>query len=162
MAKVLAAKEGWVDIGSLGPTFVGAPNFKWTPCSVKTEFAKLTSDKTLYNHFEYHKEITRKNDLFTNLSNNANYLGENVFDLVPVTFHVFVSAGRVQENLDVALKKFEYIFQALEKGKNTAVAETTRAAVRPVVTAHLQPFEQVEKRVIHKQSLRNQFPRYCS
>lgn len=105
---------------------------------MKTEFAKLANEKTtLYNHFEYHREITRKNDLFTNLSNNANYQGENVFDVVPVTFHVFVSAGRVQENLDVALKKFEFIFQALEAGKNLAAAETTRAAVKPVVTAHL-------------------------
>lgn len=104
---------------------------------MKTEFAKLTSDKFLYNHFEYHREITRKNELFTNLSNSANHQGENVFDLVPVTFHVFVSAGRVQENLDVALKKFEFIFQALEGGKNLAITETVRAAVKPVAAGHL-------------------------
>jgi hypothetical protein len=70
---VLAAKEGWIDIGQLGPIYTGAPNFKWTPCSVKSEFAKVNADKYLYNHFEYHREITRKNELFANLCNRANH-----------------------------------------------------------------------------------------
>ena len=43
---------------------------------------------------------------------------ENVFDYVPLTFHIFISAGKVQENLDVALKKFDAIFATLEVNKH--------------------------------------------
>ena len=40
-----------------------------------------------------------------------------MYDLVPLTFHVFISAGKAQENLDVALKKFDAIFAAFEINK---------------------------------------------
>lgn len=77
------------------------------PCSVKAEFQKLTSEKYIYNHFENHREISRKNDLFANLANHANYCHENVFDLVPLTFHLYIPAGKVGENLEISLKKFD-------------------------------------------------------
>lgn len=71
----------------------------------------------MYSHFENHKEITRKNDLFSNLTNMCNYNNENVFELVPLTFHIFISAGKLQENLEVALKKFDMIFSTLEHNR---------------------------------------------
>lgn len=120
VVRVLSQKEGWVDVANLsgsangGGVYNGTINFKWTPCSVKGEFQKLVSSKYMYNHFENHREITRKNELLTNLTNSANYNLENVFDYVPVTMHIFLSAGKLQENLDVALKKFEAVFSTID------------------------------------------------
>lgn len=82
----------------------------------------------MYNHFENHKEITRKNDLFSNLTISANYNNENVFDLVPLTFHIFISAGKLQENLDVALKRFDSIFATLDVNKQPVIAEVSALA----------------------------------
>ncbi len=101
--------------------YSGLPNFKWTPVSVKSEFQR--ADKYMYNHYEHHREITRKNDLFSNLTAYCNSNSENVFDLVPMTFHIFVSAGRAGENMEVALKKFDSIFAALDVNKHMVLEE---------------------------------------
>jgi hypothetical protein len=75
---------------------------------------------------------------------------------VPLTFQVFVQAGRVHENLDVALKKFEFVFHAMDANKGLAEAEFYRAQVTtPLTMGHLMTFDEIEKKVIHKQSLRN-------
>lgn len=105
--------------------YSGQPNFKWTPVSVKSEFQSKAgpSDKYLYNHYENHREITRKNDLFSNLTSFCNSNSENVFDLVPMTFHIFVSAGRAGENMEVALKKFDAIFAGLEVSRQMVQEE---------------------------------------
>lgn len=58
------------------------------------------------------------------MSSLCNYNGENVFDMVPLTFHIFISAGKAQENLDVALKKFDAIFASFEINKAMAQSET--------------------------------------
>lgn len=127
---MLAQKDGWVDVALLN-NYQGNINLKWTPVSVKSEFPKLNSEKLLYNHFEFHREISRKNDLFTNLSNHANYCSENVFDLVPLTFHLFISAGKLTENLDIALKKFDSLFATLDINRHQVVSELNYlAAVR--------------------------------
>ena len=46
-----------------------------------------------------------------------------MYDLVPLTFHVFISAGKAQENLDVALKKFDAIFATFEINKTMVQQE---------------------------------------
>lgn len=116
--------------------YQGIPNLKWTPVSIKTEFPKLTSEKLLYNHFEYHREISRKNELFSNLTNHSNYCFENVFDLVPLTFHIFISAGKLQENLDVALKKFDQIFATLDVNKNQVISELNYLSTQQRAHSH--------------------------
>jgi len=60
-------------------------NFKWSPVSIKSDFTRLSGanlpqqqglppnpaafsrPKSLINHFEFHKELSRKDDLVTNL-----------------------------------------------------------------------------------------------
>lgn len=61
-----------------------AVNFKWTPCSIKSDFYKLSAANThllpnnqsqealagrrgMINHLEGHRELTRKDDLIINL-----------------------------------------------------------------------------------------------
>ncbi len=67
-----------------------------------------------------------------------------------------MQAGRVHENLEVALKKFEFVFHAMDSNKGLAEAEFNRAQVtKPLTTGHLMTFDEIEKKVIHKQSLRN-------
>lgn len=42
------------------------PEFKWTPCSIRTDFGLLSESivlKRMVNHFENHRAITRKNEL---------------------------------------------------------------------------------------------------
>ncbi len=64
----MSSRYWWVDVGNSN-----APaQFKWTPCSIKMDFRNLTDSKgtrkMIVNHFENHKEITRKDDLIRNLT----------------------------------------------------------------------------------------------
>ena len=79
--------------------------------------------KYLYNHFEHHRELTRKNDLFSNLHAHCVHTGDNVFDMVPMTFHVFIGVGRAGENMEVALKKFDTIFACLDVSRQIVLEE---------------------------------------
>lgn len=40
----------------------------------------------LINHFEFHKELSRKDELLTNLKTQLMYNNENIFDYTPVSF----------------------------------------------------------------------------
>jgi len=151
--KILSQKNGWVEASSVS-NFNGQPHFKWTPVSVKSEFLKPGLEaKYLYNHFEHHKELTRKNDLFSNLQLHCIHTGENVFDLVPMTFHVFIGAGRAGENLEVALKKFDGIFASLEVNRQQVIEEVKLIAKNQAKktndgpTTNCIPFSEIEKLV---------------
>lgn len=83
-----------------------------------------------------------------------------MFDLVPMTFHVFIGAGRAGENIEVALKKFDTIFACLDANRNI-VADELRLLARNQskrageVETNCLPFSEIEKKISHKASLRN-------
>ena len=72
--------------------------------------------RQLLNHLEYHHLLTRKHDLFDNLHNHLSYIGQNVYDYVPLTFQITILEGK-KANYDIAMARFESIFEAFEKEK---------------------------------------------
>ena len=82
--------------------------------SVKSDFYKLTAasqifnpnlqnlsknlsnvhPKHMVNHFEFHKELTRKDELVSNLRTQLQYECENLFDYTPITFQISIPEGK--------------------------------------------------------------------
>ena len=48
----------------------------------------------LLNHFEYHKELTRKDDLINNLKTQLQHDNENLFDYTPISFVISIPEGK--------------------------------------------------------------------
>ena len=84
-----------------------------------------------------------------------------MFDLVPMTFLVFVGAGRAGENIEVAMKKFDTIFACLDANRQQVVDEfkvqmRNQAKKEPEGTnSNCIPFAEIDKKAAQKASLRN-------
>ena len=66
MRQALERRDGWMEV----PHYFSNFNFKWEPCSSATQLNRLgtlSSCVQLYNHFEFHRELTNKSALFRNL-----------------------------------------------------------------------------------------------
>ena len=71
----------------------------------------------IINHFEGHKELTRKDDLFTNLKTQLIHDGENIFDYMPVSFSITIPEGKYS-SIDNFLQKFLKCFDILNQSHN--------------------------------------------
>jgi len=47
------------------------------------------------NHVEFHRELSRKDDLFNNMQMLCSANLENVFDFLPVTFMLTIPDGKL-------------------------------------------------------------------
>ena len=70
----------------------------------------------LLNHFEFHKELTRKDDLIHNLKTQLQHDCESLFDYTPISFHITIPEGRYS-TLDTFLQKFLNCFETLQLNK---------------------------------------------
>ena len=114
--------------------------FKWSPCSIKQDFMKLSVGLNhglnsaqkimnginngigqgqlmkplhLINHFEGHRELTRKDELFSNLKSQLQHENENVFDYMPLTFLFSLPEGK-QPPLEHFIKKFLTVYELFD------------------------------------------------
>ena len=65
------------------------------------------------NHYEHHREFTRKDTLFNNMQYFMTLNNTNVFDYIPITFEVLVTEGK-NYSLESSLKKFQLVYDILE------------------------------------------------
>ena len=72
--------------------------------------------RLILNHFEGHKELTRKDDLLNNLKTQLNHEQENLFDYTPISFHVHILEGRYQ-TIDHFLQKFLTCYEILNQSR---------------------------------------------
>ena len=70
------------------------------------------------NHFEYHKELSRKTNLFENMKAFSDLIQENVFNYLPITFCITISPDSTSANLHAELKDFLAFYNALEANKD--------------------------------------------
>ena len=70
----------------------------------------------MINHFEFHKELTRKDELVTNLKAQLQYECENLFDFTPITFQINIPDGK-QPSLEHFFKKFLSLYYVLNQTK---------------------------------------------
>jgi len=66
----------------------------------------------LINHLEFHKELTRKDELVINLKTQLQYECENLFDYTPITFQITIPEGK-QPSLEHFFKKFLSLYYVL-------------------------------------------------
>ena len=69
------------------------PNFLWSHCSSKINFNEYNRGrpgeaKKITNHFEFHKEITNKLNLFINMMNFCENDKHDLFSILPMTFPI--------------------------------------------------------------------------
>ena len=105
-------------------------HFKWSPCSIKTDFYKLQAlvpnqndqfkfirPRNMLNHFEFHREISRKDELIHNLRTQLHHDGENLFNYTPISLNIVIHEGKHQ-NLEGHFQKFLKMYKNLHDVKS--------------------------------------------
>ena len=84
-------------------------NFKWQPTSkgIKFDLVSKNGQKQMVNHFENHKAITTKDNLFRCLHK---YWEAYVYDYVPITFLIESNS----DTFKVDIEKFKIVFNILK------------------------------------------------
>ena len=110
-------------------------NFKWAPFSKGIRFDYLSShgQKKLVNHFEYHDQITEKDNLYFNMARFYDTQRKNVFSYLPVTFVFDLSSS--QSNTEI--ERFQTYFNILEKHKSET-PDYRLALINKELSHHLQ------------------------
>lgn len=69
------------------------------------------SDKSfnIYNHFEYHNEISNKSNLLLNIVNYAEKNNFNPFNIIPISFYFDLE----QSDFEKELKEFIYYYNSI-------------------------------------------------
>ena len=90
------------------------PNFLWSHCSSKINFNEYNRGrpgeaKKITNHFEFHKEITNKLNLFINMMNFCENDKHNLFSILPMTFPIKYESKYYLLKMDSFIKIFNNI-----------------------------------------------------
>lgn len=72
----------------------------------------------MLNHLEFHKQLTRKDELLSNLRTQLLFNNENIFDYTPISFQINIPEGKYQ-TMSNFLNKFLKIFEVLYNSKKT-------------------------------------------
>ena len=92
------------------------PNFIWSHSSSKLDFAEFSKYrpahiKKMTNHFEFHKEISNKMNLFLNMMIYCENFNLDLFSMLPLTFPIrYESPNYIHE-----IASFTNIFNKIEK-----------------------------------------------
>ena len=95
---------------------INFPNFLWSHCSSRINFSSFnrgrpTDIKKMTNHFEFHKEISNKLNLFLNMMSFCEKQNYDLFSILPVTFPI-----KYESKLYLfQIGSFNYIFNNIEK-----------------------------------------------
>ena len=118
---IRAAFEKRSDYWKEVPYFNSTYNFKWQPFSKGLRFDQLSmSQKQMFNHFEFHAEITTKDGIFKNMLNYALRNKLSLFDYVPLTFVINLDGESESPDYD----KFAACYNILDSAvKSTAEGE---------------------------------------
>jgi hypothetical protein len=73
---------------------------------------KHTRPRNLLNHFEFHKEISRKDDLIQNLKTQLHHDGENLYNYTPITLNIVIHEGK-HTSLEIHFQKFLKLYENL-------------------------------------------------
>jgi hypothetical protein len=107
LVKKILSRRGWWEQAE---GFTPQPNFKWQQTNKGVRFERLIPNPNytqVFNHFEFHREISTKNCLIKNLSNYCEMNKITIFDMTPTTF-VFDMDDI--ENFDSDMQRFSKLF----------------------------------------------------
>ena len=98
------------------PSYNNNLYFKWVFFSRFIKFEQLGySQKQIVNHFEFHQEITNKDNLFKNLFNYCESKKLCVYDFVPLTFALDVNEKSFNSDVEKFCKCFNYMKTEMTK-----------------------------------------------
>ena len=92
------------------------PNFIWSHSSTRLDFCEFSKYrpahiKKMTNHFEFHKELSNKMNLFLNMMIYCESFNLDLFSMLPLTFPIrYESQNYIHE-----ISSFTYIFNNIEK-----------------------------------------------
>ena len=69
--------------------------------------------KKMVNHFEFHDQISEKDNLFFNMQRFCENVKKNVFEQLPITFSVDLD----NKNYVDEIERFQSYYRILEKSK---------------------------------------------
>jgi hypothetical protein len=83
----MATRQSWVKAPHISTSLF---DFKWSPTSnyIKFDLLGKHGQRTLVNHFEFHKHLTQKDSLLNSISKFCETNHRDTFDYLPVTFVV--------------------------------------------------------------------------
>lgn len=114
--EAMNTRPWWVEIPNIDSAF----NFKWQPVSFRMKFRELNTKskahKQIVNHFEYHKYLSEKSELFLSLQNHCEFIKSNVFDMMPLQFFIKIDPN-VPNAMNNALATFHSVFNMIEESK---------------------------------------------
>lgn len=114
--EAMNTRPWWVEIPNVDTAF----NFKWQPVSFRMKFRELNTKskahKQIVNHFEYHKYLSEKSELFLSLQSHCEFIKSNVFDMMPLQFFIKIDPN-VPNAMNNALATFHSVFNMIEESK---------------------------------------------
>ena len=111
-------------------------NFKWQPTSkgIKFDLVSKNGQKQMVNHFENHKAITTKDNLFRCLQR---YWEAYVYDYVPITFLIETNSDNFKADLD----KFKMVFNILKPYDEKSIRNIRKYINKEIVILKNKIFE---------------------
>lgn len=76
------------------------------------------------NHFEFHGEVSKKGDLFRNLKGMFEFNGENVFQVLPLTYTIKIALDKPAYSIKQQLTPFRYVYKLLDEFKKVFDTKT--------------------------------------
>ena len=112
----ISQKNGNISEKKINTNEMNFPNFLWSHCSNRIDFdifnrGRQNDIKKMTNHFEFHKEISNKLNLFLNLMDFCEKQNYDLFSIIPVTFPIKYESKFYL----LQISSFNYIFNNIEK-----------------------------------------------
>ena len=101
------------------------PNFIWSHSSTRLDFSEFskyrpTHIKKITNHFEFHKEITNKMNLFLNMMIYCEKYNLDLFSMLPLTFPIRYESQNYINEISSFMQIFNNINKYLDTGLNNS------------------------------------------
>lgn len=137
----IESKKSKKEITPFRQTQLGQSEKRFDQPFLSNLFNKGNKLTFLINHLECHKEISRKNELLSNLKTQLMHNNENIFDYMPVSFQIMIPEGKYT-NLNNFLAKFNHCYEILSNSKGLFKKGT-----------QVETFDAIQKRML-KESLK--------
>jgi len=101
------------------------PNFIWSHSSTRLDFSEFskyrpTHIKKMTNHFEFHKEITNKMNLFLNMMIYCESYNLDLFSMLPMTFPIRYESQNYINEISSFMQIFNNINKYIDTGLNNS------------------------------------------
>lgn len=116
--KIIERRSWWIEQPAINNMYSLVANFRWQPFSNGFRFESLNGNNTtrqMFNHVEFHEELSKKANLYQNMLQFSELTKENVFNILPITFTFEIHSDKILAALPRLLQSFIIIFNTLKE-----------------------------------------------